>query len=57
MRTSQFSKPLSVAFPPEDFEEIKRITDEKQISMAEYVREAVAAALKDAGDIKEDNLS
>ena len=46
MRIKQFSKSLSVALPSEDFEQIKRITDDEQISMAEWVRDAVAAALK-----------
>lgn len=45
MRKSQFSRPLSIALPPEHFEEIKRITDEEQISIAQWVRDAVAAAL------------
>ena len=46
MRTSQFSKALTIALPPEHFEQIKQITDEQQISMAQWVREAVAAALE-----------
>ena len=45
MRTRQFSKSLSVALPQEHFDLIKRITDEEQISMAEWVRDAVASAL------------
>ena len=45
MRTSQFSKSLSVALPQEHFDLIKRLTDEEQISMAEWVRKAVSAAL------------
>ena len=45
MRTRQFSKSLSVALPPEHFEQIKKITDDRQISMAEWVRDAVDAAL------------
>ena len=47
MRTSQFSKSLSVALPQEHFDLIKRITDEEQISMAEWVRRAVSTALND----------
>ena len=45
MRTSQFSRPLTIALPPEHFEKIKGITDEQHISMAQWVRDAVAAAL------------
>jgi hypothetical protein len=45
MRTSQFSKALTIALPLEHFEQIKQTTDEQQISMAEWVRDAVAAAL------------
>ena len=46
MKTQQFQKALTFALPVEHFEEIKKITDERQISIAEWVRDAVAAALK-----------
>ena len=45
MRKSQFSRPLTIALPPDHFEQVKRITDDQQISMAQWVRDAVAAAL------------
>ena len=45
MRKSQFTKALTIALPLEHFEQIKKITDEQQISMAQWVRDAVAAAL------------
>jgi hypothetical protein len=45
MRKSQFSRPLTIALPPDHFDQVKRITDDQQISMAQWVREAVAAAL------------
>ena len=45
MRTRQYSKSLSVALPQEHFDLIKQITDDQQISMAEWVRDAVASAL------------
>lgn len=45
MRVRQFSNSLSVALSPEHWDQIKQITDEQQISMAQWVREAVAAAL------------
>ena len=45
MRRKQFSKSLTVALPLEHFEQIKQITDNEQISLAEWVRDAVAAAL------------
>ena len=45
MRKSQFSKALTIALSPDHFKQIKQITDEQQISMAEWVRNAVAAAL------------
>ena len=45
MRTRQYSKSLSVALPQDHFDQIKIITDEKHISMAEWVRDAVASAL------------
>ena len=45
MRKSQFSKALTIALSQDHFEQIKQITDTEQISMAEWVRDAVAAAL------------
>ena len=45
MRRRQFSKSLTVALPMEHFELIKEITDEEHISLAEWVRDAVAEAL------------
>jgi predicted HicB family RNase H-like nuclease len=45
MRKSQFSKPLSVALQPDHYDQIKEITDDEQISMAQWVRQAVATAL------------
>ena len=45
MKTGQFQKALTFALPLEHFEQIKQITDEERISIAEWVREAVAAAL------------
>ena len=55
MRKSQFTKALTIALPLEHFEQIKQITDEQQISMAQYVRDAVAAALT-TNKPKEDNM-
>ena len=46
MRVRQFSNSLSVALSPDHWELIKQITDEQQISMSQWVREAVAAALE-----------
>ena len=46
MRKARFKKQLTIAIPPEHFEQIKQITDEQQTSIAEWVRDAVAAALK-----------
>ncbi len=45
MRKARFKKQLTIAIPPEHFEQIQQITDEQEISLAEWVREAVAAAL------------
>jgi len=54
MKTQKFQKALTFALPQEHFEQIKKITDDQQISIAEWVRDAVAAALnniKREGDI------
>jgi tRNA isopentenyl-2-thiomethyl-A-37 hydroxylase MiaE len=45
MKTQQFQKALTFALPLEHFEQIKEITDVRQISIAEWVRDAVAMAL------------
>ena len=45
MRKARFQKQLTIAIPPEHFEQIQKITDEEEISLAEWVRDAVAAAL------------
>jgi len=49
MRKSQFTKALTIALPPEHYEQIKQITDDQQVSMAQWVRSVVAAALKMEG--------
>jgi hypothetical protein len=46
MRTSTFNKPLCVAFESEVYQKIKSITDQKKISMAEWVRMAVQKVLE-----------
>ena len=47
MKTAKFNKPLTIALSSEVYDEIKTITDELQISMAEWVRAAVQGALVD----------
>ena len=48
MRKARFQKQLTIAIPPEHFEQIQQITDEQEISLAEWVRDAVSAALKNS---------
>jgi hypothetical protein len=45
MKTATFTKALTVSLRPEVFEQIKKITDEKKISIGEWVRAAVDVAL------------
>jgi len=45
MKKAQFSKPLTIALKPEAFEQVKKITDEQEISIAEWIRNAVDMAL------------
>ena len=45
MRKAKYQKQLTIALPPEHFEQIKHICDEQDISIAEWVRDAVATAL------------
>ena len=45
MKTAQYTKSLTVSLSPDVFDQIKRITDEKYISIGEWVRDAVDTAL------------
>lgn len=45
MREASFTKALTVAFTKEAFAQIKAITDQKRISMGEWVRIAAEKAL------------
>ena len=45
MKQAIFTKSLSFALRPEAYDQIKAITDEKMISLADWVRAAVDAAL------------
>jgi predicted HicB family RNase H-like nuclease len=46
MRTAKFTKSLTVSIEPQAFERIKQITDQKQISIADWVRAAIEKALE-----------
>jgi hypothetical protein len=41
MKTAQYTKALTVSLRPEIFVKIKQITDERQISIAEWIRDAL----------------
>jgi predicted HicB family RNase H-like nuclease len=45
MKIQKYSKPLTIALHPEAYKQIKQITDIKQVSMAEWVRDAIENAL------------
>ena len=45
MKQAIFTKSLTISMPPEQYEQIKEITDQCRISMGQWVRDAVAAAL------------
>ncbi len=45
MREACFTRPLTVALPEEVFRQIKEITDEKRISMAQWFRAVAEKAL------------
>ena len=45
MKTAQFTKALTVSLRPDVYDQIKRITDEKHISIGEWVRDAIETAL------------
>jgi len=45
MKTAQYTKSLTVSMRPEVFDQIKQITDEKHISIGEWIRDAIETAL------------
>ena len=45
MKTAQYTKSLTVSLRPEVFDQIKQITDEKQISIGQWVRDAIDTVL------------
>ena len=45
MKQAIFTKSLTISMPPEQYEQIKEITDQGCISMGEWVRDAVESAL------------
>lgn len=47
MKNARFTKAFTVALHPDAFEKIKLITDKQQISMAEWVRDAVDKSLQE----------
>jgi hypothetical protein len=49
MKYAKFTKPLTVALENEIYQRIKAISDERRISMAEWVREILTQALVDNG--------
>ena len=46
MKQAIFTKSLTISMPPEQYEQIKEITDQGHISMGEWVRDAIDVALK-----------
>jgi hypothetical protein len=56
MKTAQFTKSLTVSLHPDVFEKIKQITDERQTSIAEWVRDAIETVLSTIQQ-KEENMT
>jgi hypothetical protein len=46
MKQAIFTESLTIAIAPEQYEQIKVITDQGRISMGKWVRDAIDAALK-----------
>ena len=53
MRKSKYSKATTIALTPDHFEKIKQITDEQEISIAEWMRNAVEHSLDDENMVSE----
>jgi hypothetical protein len=47
MKVARFTRPLSVGLEPEVYARIQQITDKERISMAEWIRNALALVLKE----------
>ena len=45
MKQAVYTKSLTISVPPEQYKQVKQITDDLCISMSEWVRNAVATAL------------
>jgi hypothetical protein len=56
MKTARFTKALTVALHPDVYDQIKQITNAEQTSMADWVRDAVNAALEQQHQTEEDNM-
>jgi len=46
MRKAMHTRPLTISLCDEDYERIRKITDDKEISMAEWFREAAKMKLE-----------
>jgi hypothetical protein len=55
MKQAAFTKSFTVALRPDAYDQIKAITDEEEISMADWVRTAVDVALSELKP-KEDTM-
>ncbi len=55
MKQAVYTKSLTIALSPAQYAQIKGITDEKDISMGEWVRDALEAALSNLQQ-KGDNM-
>ncbi len=51
MKKKIFTRPVSVTLPEEMFDQIKAITDKENISLSDYIREAIQMRFK--SNIKE----
>ena len=48
MREAKFTKPITIALPPDIYDKVKAITDHERISMAEWLRKVTEEALKES---------
>lgn len=49
MKKKLFTRPVSVTLTEEMFNEIKTITDERDIGISDYIREAIQEKLQNKG--------
>ncbi len=55
MRKPKFTKAITIVFPPDLYQEVKRITDEQEISVSHWFRDVAGTALNTSAEKETQN--